>query len=51
MNEIRGGRRVRKSFLKNSVDIRTKKEKMFTISYAVVGSTGTRTHTMHVYVY
>jgi hypothetical protein len=43
MDEIRGGRRVSKSFHKDSVDTRTKKEKMFTISHAVVGPTGTRT--------
>jgi hypothetical protein len=38
-----------KSFLKDGVDTRTKKEKMFTISHAVVGPTGTRTQSVFAY--
>ena len=49
MNEIRGGRTVRKSFLNDGVDTRTKKEQMFTISHAVFGPTGTRTQSVFAY--
>jgi hypothetical protein len=52
MNEIRGGRRVRKLFLKDGVDKHTHthtQEKIFTISHAVVCPTGTRTQSVFAY--